>query len=125
MQKNKKKKGPVVKYYKELHFFYHKIHLFVLKLENEILTALHCMDTDSLENDFWWCYCHWGKFKVPISITIWPIVLKFGGVIVYHMGSKFVAFKCKISKKGHIRSTLTLGARKSVKVKGQGQGQGW
>ena len=49
----KQKKGPVVKYYKELHFFYHKIHLFVLKLENEILTALHCMDTDSLENDFW------------------------------------------------------------------------
>ena len=30
--------------------------------------------------------------------------------------------KVQKSKKGHIRSTLTLGARKSVKVKGQGQG---
>ena len=44
--------GAVVKYDKGLHFFYHKIHLFVLKLENEILTALHCMGNDSLENDF-------------------------------------------------------------------------
>ena len=67
----------------------------------------------------------WPLFKISkshISQTVWPIWLKFGVVLHLANGNKMLLSKLKISKKSGMRSTLTLGARKIVKVKGQGQG---
>ena len=54
--------------------------------------------------------------------TIRPIKFKFGVVLYLTRDNEMMTSELKNSKKGRIRSTLTLGARKSVKVKGQGQG---
>ena len=63
--------------------------------------------------------------KSFFSKTTWPILLKLDEMLVDPESNRMMWSKLKKSKKGHIRSTLTLGARKSVKVKGQGQGHIW
>ena len=53
------------------------------------------------------------------------MTLKFDKVFKNPKGNRNMWSKLKNSKKVHIRSTLTLGARKSVKVIGQVQGHIW